>query len=156
MRLPIALAFLGIASGVLAQNPDSQFQEITLKRHLGQQARDDTRALALRDLDGDGSLDLFAGNLHNPNRYFRNDGLARFTDIPVTHGPGVESTLAVAMGDVDQDGDLDLILVIADQARLLLNDGAAGLTDVTASHVPQDRAETRAVVFGDVDGDGDP
>jgi hypothetical protein len=78
---------------------------------------------------------------------------------------GFEAT-TTATGDFDGDGDEDLVLarsaggpaVAASQTRVLRNDGAAGLVDVTASALPEPTAaddwRAERVRLADVDGDG--
>lgn len=89
---------------------------------------------ALGDIDGDGLLDAFIGNiwdqsthlaifaepfaLNQPNELYRNEGGLRFADVSETSGirefanlpPNVATiTWAASMVDIDRDGDIDLI-----------------------------------------------
>jgi len=118
---------------------------------------DDTHALALADVDRDGDLDVLLGNLRQQSRLLLNDGSATFTDVTTTHLPAAsDPTTSLAFGDVDGDGDLDLVLGnLGAQSRLWLNDGSGRFVDATGSRLPALVRETRAVVLGDVDGDGD-
>ncbi|MEM7205586.1 MAG: VCBS repeat-containing protein [Planctomycetota bacterium] len=117
-------------------------------------------ALAVGDVDRDGDPDLVLGG-GGQNRLYLNDGSGRFADATAAALPvDGDGTLSLALGDVDGDGDLDLALgnhsTLSKQNRLYLNDGTGVYTDVTSSHMPTDRDETRALVLTDVDGDGDP
>ena len=129
-------------------------------------ARDQTHAVALGDVDGDGDLDLVFGNSDSSfqsygrqNRLYMNDGTGIFTAGRLPHVS--DGTYAVALGDVDGDGDLDLVFgnavftVPFRWANLLyLNDGTGTYT-VAGAQLPADSDVTMAVALGDVDGDGD-
>ncbi|MBK9387203.1 MAG: VCBS repeat-containing protein [Planctomycetes bacterium] len=117
---------------------------------------DETRALALGDIDRDGDLDLFAGNFAQ-DRLYRNDGLGRFTEITATHFvPENITATATELADLDLDGDLDLLVASELNAnRLYLNDGAGRFTLAGAAHLPSVILATRALAIGDVDADRD-
>jgi hypothetical protein len=77
--------------------------------------------LELVDLDEDGDLDVYVTNAGaftmghgfggGPDRYFRNNGNARFAERTDRHFPGVsDPTTDAAFGDIDRDGDLDLVV----------------------------------------------
>ncbi len=119
---------------------------------------DDTLAVALGDVDGDGDLDALAGNA-GQDRLYLNDGTGAFTDATAQLPAVLDGTLAVALGDVDGDGDLDLLAGNAGNPsglldRLYLNDGSGTFTEVTAQ-IPPRPDDTRVVTLADVDGDGD-
>jgi hypothetical protein len=117
---------------------------------------DNTFAVVLGDVDGDGDLDAFVGNAGQQNRLHLNGGTGFFADVTATNLPALLSlTRAAALGDVDGDGDLDLFVGNGGQDRLYLNAGSGVFTDGTATHLPALLDDTSAVALGDVDGDGD-
>ncbi len=85
-------------------------------------------------------------------------GPARFLDVSLTHLPrdhGFSQDAEVA--DMDGDGDPDLLIPAysGQKDRLYLNDGQGRFVDVSATHVPDLRAESVHWEPCDVDGDGD-
>ncbi|MCI0589388.1 MAG: VCBS repeat-containing protein [Planctomycetes bacterium] len=110
---------------------------------------DNTRDLALVDLDGDGDLDLLTASLGEV-RVDRNDGAGGFTNV---HWFSFIPATSVAPGDVDGDGDIDA-LVGSVQDLLLVNDGSGSLADATPQ-LPALGQSTEDVALGDLDGDGD-
>ena len=66
---------------------------------------DDTFGVAWGDWDGDGDLDLAAGNYGQANRVYENSGGALSS---VWTSADSDGTTSVAWGDWDGDGDLDL------------------------------------------------
>jgi hypothetical protein len=111
-----------------------------------------TYSVALGDVDGDGDLDLVAGNIYDANRLYLNDGTGNFTGSDIT--TDAHDTNSVALGDVDGDGDLDLVAGNSwgEVNRLYLNDGTGNFT---GSDITADTHDTNSVALGDVDGDGD-
>jgi hypothetical protein len=126
---------------------------------------DTSQDFSAADLDGDGDLDLVSGG-ETGNRLLMNDGQGIFTDATANlpAPPTGEVTRKAALGDADGDGDIDMFfanMVWRDGQwtpnRLLLNDGAAKFTDVTATNLPAQTEPANSIhgAFHDLDGDGD-
>ncbi len=118
-----------------------------------------TVGLALGDVDGDGDLDLLAGNLgpsFGPDRLYLNDSTGTFSDATSQLPPQAVSggTLDVALGDIDGDGDLDALIGRSGPNRLYLNGGSGVFADAT-SQLPAVGGNSHALALGDVEGDGD-
>ena len=121
----------------------------------------DTSEIELGDIDDDGDLDLVAGNRVDASRVWRNDGTGVFTDT--TNQALIAysgDTSSIALGDIYGDGDLDLIfgnsVFLSDSSnRVWINDGAGGFADTTNQTLLNVNSDTRSVVLGDLDGDGD-
>jgi len=105
-------------------------------------------SVALGDLDDDGDLDAFVGNL-GPDEIWLNDGNALFTDSGQTLGNSLTRYLYLA--DLDSDGDLDAFVGSDKVGRIWINDGQ-GNFKVTSQRL--NYGWNYAVTVGDVDGNG--
>ena len=78
------------------------------------------------DFDGDGALDIVAGNSWQQNRIYLNDGTGGFpTGVPFG---GPDGTQSVVVGDLNGDGTLDIVagngwFYSGEQNKVYLNDG---------------------------------
>ena len=111
---------------------------------------EDTRAIAVADLNGDTFPDIFEANRGEEDRVWLNNGSGSFTDS----GQLLTSmqSFAVALADVEMDGDLDALVAIdGSPNQLWLNDGAGNFS---ASSQVFTTASSLACAFADVDQDG--
>ena len=117
----------------------------------------------LGDFDRDFDLDVLI-NPHSGNpSLWLNDGAGMFSSSPfpaVGGGSGFHYNPGV--GDVDGDGDLDVFIDNTGgnyTEQLLINDGAAGFSDMTAQvsgqAVGAGSSDDNGVMFADIDNDGD-
>jgi hypothetical protein len=104
---------------------------------------------------------LFEQGKH-ANSLLQNDGKGRFTDVTFDAGLGDDHrpTQTADWADYDNDGDLDLYIGNEGSQRtpfanqLFCNNGDGTFTDVAQQAGIADPGFTKAVAFGDYDGDG--
>ena len=122
----------------------------------------DTNGVLVLDADGDGDLDVVAGNivpsisLGSSNvsaALYVNDGAGAFSSGGSISTDGAATTSLVA-GDVNSDGLIDVISLNQAKNRLYIN--AARVAPFGASaNITSDASGSGRPAFGDVDGDGD-
>ena len=111
----------------------------------------DSRSVAIGDVDGDGDLDAFVGNIGS-NKLWTNNETGVFTDN--NHSLGGFNSFALALGDVDNDGDLDALVgnSASHPNQVWLNNGIGNFSD---SNQTLGISNTNSIALGDVDGDAD-
>ncbi len=130
-------------------------------QHNQQLAQTGSNAVALGDLNGDGTVDAFVAagpstmsngnNIPNtPNTVWLNDGQGRFDDSGQRLG-NAEST-AVALGDLNGNGFLDAVVGQRGADEIWFNDGQ-GQYRPSGQQLGNDL--TRTLFLADLDGDGD-
>ncbi len=116
----------------------------------------DSRSIALGDLDGENGLDIVVANI-GVNRVYLSDEAGGFV-AGSNISTGAHGSRSIALGDVDGDGDLDIVVAnvqnryVTDPDRFYINDGAGGFTGFDIS---SDAFSSRSIALGDLDGDGD-
>ncbi len=128
---------------------------LTLAWTANNEKNESTWAVAWGDADGDGDLELFAGNdsgyLNQRSRLYGNqNGVFERSDIAWDTSPSLTS-YNMAWGDWDGDGDMDLAIGTSGYSYVYQNDGGV----LTLAWTSPFQEDTRSVAWGDWDGDGD-
>ena len=125
---------------------------------------------AIGDINGDGALDLILVGSPRPNNiqiWKQGDAGPRMSAVTAPESvQGSTYFQQAAFGDADGDGDADLVITtmagggggFSGGSELYLNDGAGKFTLLEGSPVnvlEEDGFMSTAIVWGDVDGDGD-
>jgi hypothetical protein len=124
----------------------------------------DTRSVAWGDWDGDGDLDLAAGNYGEPNQVYRNETIHDpGVPDPITDtnrlalsgwSPASNATTSVAWGNWNDDDYLDLAVGnYGEPNQAYINTGNSLVTTPTWSSIEADHSTS--VAWGDWDSDGD-
>ncbi len=123
------------------------------------------------DYDGDGDIDILVlrgawlnQDGRHPNSLLRNEGDGTFTDVTFSAGLGKVHypTQTASFGDYDGDGDLDLYIgnetagSLRAPCQLFRNEGDGTFVDVAIEAGVSNDRFTKAVVFGDFNGDDLP
>jgi hypothetical protein len=116
----------------------------------------DPHTAALADVEGDGDLDLVAGNNNEGISVYRNDGTGVFAppeNYPSFGAFGLGFSFSIALTDLDSDGDPDIASadIAASRVQVLTNDGQ-GVFNPPMSYASG--ANPFHVTTGDFDGDG--
>ena len=127
-------------------------------------SKQETRGVALLDLDNDGDLDIFtvSGYLgtNDPstekNEVYLNQGNWQFVKDASSILPDVKIGQGVVDTDFDGDGDMDLICANRTGGLAILqNDGAGHFTQLSPQTLGINHQAGDGVSMGDIDRDGD-
>ncbi len=112
-------------------------------------------SIDLKDVDGDGDLDLLSATGGNEDRisWYRNSGGSFPTFTEFTVSTGVDGATYVFGGDYDGDGDMDVVSASQTDKTISLfkNDGSQSFTRIILA---EDIDGADFVESGDLDGDG--
>lgn len=160
----LAAALLG--KSLLYENTGNDyFRDVTDRHGFRLQGR--IGVICFRDLNGDGLLDLVAGDELATLHVLLNQGFLRFRDVSeALQTPPLPEGALPAFADLDNDGDEDMLLYTLYKPLIYLEnrgrsgpeqlpvfaDRGAGSPELTG---PFDFL-TQSIAFGDYDNDGDP
>ncbi len=123
---------------------DGQGNFLDSGQRLGQA---ESLAVAVGDVNGDGSPDAMVGN-RGPDEVWLNNGQGIFKNSGQRLGSGLTHSLFLV--DLDGDNDLDLFAAGETSGRVWLNDGAGQFQAGQRVRYGRDKA----IALGDVTGDG--
>ena len=115
-----------------------------------------SNAVVVLDFNHDGYTDIIIGN-NGANKVLLNNGKGVFSDVTDDrlHAINKDITQDLHLVDVNNDGHLDLLVANEGQNRIYINNGSGHFRDETAQRLPQINDESREVIAGDIDYDGD-
>lgn len=133
------------ANRALINTGSGFFNDQTSNRLTFINAIEETQDVNLADVNGDGNLDIYFGNLgfadgSNPqDRLLINNGQGFFSDQTADRLPAITTnTFDAEFADLDGDQDLDLIVGNYDGGiRVLTNNGNGFFTDQTNAWIPE-------------------
>lgn len=106
------------------------------------------------DFDGDGDVDLYAGN--SEKHVLLSNEMGRFFDITAEAGIAhKDKERSAVFADYDNDGFLDLLVLTENGKYLYRNAGKGMFQDVTSKSKLGSKTGSRKALFFDADHDGD-
>jgi hypothetical protein len=162
-RMPSPAEYRGQPSILYKRGVDGRFVDVTKQAGL---FFPESKAMGLTayDCDGDGLLDVFQANDHQPNFLFRNLGGGKFRDIAAEAGVSVNSDgvgtghMHGSLGDVDGDGLIDLFVTDLSYQSLYRAVGPGRFEDIverSGIRRLMNGAESWGAGLEDFDNDGD-
>ncbi|MEL6132213.1 MAG: VCBS repeat-containing protein, partial [Bacteroidota bacterium] len=132
-------------------------QPPVIKDYTGHQflTGEDSEDIIIRDMDGDGDLDLLFVSEDTPfHELMYNDGKGHFTLSTYEFLPSISN--AVAVFDINHDNKPDILVGNKGQNQLYLNQGRDQFKKTeTGKYWPAQTTSTQDLKIGDLDGDGD-
>ncbi len=116
-------------------------------------------AVAIGDLNEDGSEDIIVSRLNGPPIVLMNNGEGYFRNEARRMGldTNLKRSECVTLADVNNDGWLDLFATsFIGSNRLFMNEGGGKFKDVTDMSGLESNGKSIVAVFGDLNGDGYP
>ncbi len=162
-RMPSPAEYKGQSSILYKRGPDGRFVDVTKQARL-YFPENKVMGLTVFDCDGDGLLDIFQANDHQPNFLFRNLGKGVFEEIGVEAGVAVNLAgvgtghMHGSLGDVDGDGLLDILVTDLSYQSLYRAIGPCRFEDIVEKSGIRrlmDGAESWGGGLHDFDNDGD-
>jgi hypothetical protein len=141
----------------LNNGTDDPFNGVTAKNITSDSH--DTESIVLKDMNGDGYLDVVCGNTNQVNTvYLHNQSADPFNGVSATTiTSDTNPTKVIAAYDMDNDGDFDIIEGNSLQINYLyLNNGTSDpFNNITRTAISTDTHDTRELAIADMDNDGD-
>ncbi len=114
----------------------------------------DSRSIAVGDLNGDNVLDVVVANFNKVNRVYLGDGSGGFT-AGTNISSDTDQSTSIALDDLDGDGDLDIVVANYTQTnKVYLGDGSGNFTGVAGSNISSDTDKTYSIALGNLNGGG--
>ncbi|MDG1874482.1 MAG: VCBS repeat-containing protein [Mariniblastus sp.] len=138
---------------ILLSNGESASKKIRFEKRIkiGNE-RDESRAVALSDINQDGSLDLIVANIDQANEVYFNDGQGGF-NLAAKFGKENEKSYSLDVADMNGDGKPDLIIGnVAEPNAVYFNRGKG--TSFEAVPFGKQDSSTYGIAVADLDGDG--
>ena len=155
------------SSGIQYRHTEYEFNDFAYQRLLPQKFSQLGPFITSGDVNGDGSIDFFAGGAGNfSGKLFTSTGkqLYKSANLPDSTGK-IADDMDCLLFDADNDNDLDLLITFSDpqqpenssdlQPRLFTNDGKGNFTLKEAAIPSGVKLNAGTVAAGDYDGDGD-